>query len=248
MKTFFKHLLIDYKMSVRDRTLFLMSYLFPLVFFFFMGTVMTSINPGFKEILFPSMILFTMLTSTVLIVPNVIVTNRENGIYRSYKIYGIKKASIVYLTYLSNLLNNIVVAIIIGLFSGLVFKVDMPKGFSEWLLFIVIGFMVWFTFITLAVLLGNLIKNSKHVVLYAQIIYLPSILLGGLMLDIRDLPENIRSLTYIFPTSHAMNMFNHWSYHREVLTNSFISMGVLIVFSLLFMFLDLKLFKYDYHN
>ncbi|QVK18605.1 ABC transporter permease [Mycoplasmatota bacterium] len=248
MKNFLKHLKIDYKISIRDRTLFLMSYLFPLTFFFFMGLVMTSVNPSYKAILFPSMLMFSILTSTVLIVPNVIVSNRETGIYRSFKIYGIQKRSIIALTIISNLINILIVSLVIGFASAFVFKVSMPNGLKEWGLLLVSVFLVWFSSITIAILLGNVVKNSKHTVMYTQLIFLPSILLGGVMIEVKTLPTIMQSIAMIFPTTHAMNMISVWSYHQETTIQAIVSMIILIILGLLFLVLDFVLFRYDHKN
>lgn len=245
MKTFFKHLLIDYKISLRDRTLLLMSYLFPLTFFLFMGFVMTSVNPTYKEIMFPSMLLFSLLTATVLIVPNIIVANRETGIYRSFKIYGIKRKSVISLIIISNFINVLVVSIIIGLISGLYFKVAMPQGFKEWISLIFAMVLVWFVFISLAIFLGNIVKNSKHVVMYTQLVFLPSILLGGVMINIDILPDTMQKISMILPTSHAMNIISEWSYGYQVIMNSVLSVIVLIAMGIIFIILDFITFKYD---
>lgn len=245
MKNFLRHLKIDYKISIRDRTLFLMSYLFPLTFFFFMGLVMTSVNPDYKAYLFPSMLMFSILVSTVLIIPNVIVSNRETAIYRSFKIYGIQKHSIIALIIISNFINILIVSLIIGLVSAFIFKVSMPNGLNEWGLLLLSVFLIWFTLITIAIFLGNVVKNSKHTVMYSQLIFLPSILLGGVMIEVKTLPTIMQSIAKIFPTTHAMNMISVWSYHQETAMTAVLSMFVLIVLGLTFLVLDFVSFKYD---
>lgn len=248
MKTFLKHLVIDYKVGLRDRTLLLMSYLFPLTFFLFMGFVMTEMEPEYKDIMYPSMLLFSLLTSTVIIVPNVVANNRETGIYRSFKIYGVRRVSIIFLSMISNLINFLIVSLIITILSGLYFKVSMPNGLKEWLYLVFVMILAWLVFITLAILIGNVVKNSKHVILYSQLIYLPSILLGGIMMDVKQLPQSIRNISYIMPSSHAMGLINNWTYHRGEVFNSSISTIILLILGLSLLGMNFITFKYDNQN
>jgi len=248
MKTFLRHLIIDYKIGLRDRTLFLMSYLFPLTFFLFMGFVMTEMQPEYKEIMYPSMLLFSLLTSTIIIIPQIIANNRETGIYRSFKIYGVRRVSIIFLSMISNLINFVVVSLIITLLSGLYFKVAMPNGLIEWLSLVLVMLLAWLVFVSIAFFIGNIVKNSKHVVLYSQLIYLPSILLGGIMVDLQQLPLSIRNFAYTMPSSHAMNLISNWTYNRGEGFDSSISTFVLIVLGFIFLGLNFITFKYDNQN
>ncbi len=45
MNAFFKHLWVQFKMDIRERGTHMTYYLVPLVFYFVMGAVFSSINP-----------------------------------------------------------------------------------------------------------------------------------------------------------------------------------------------------------
>ena len=47
MSAFLNHFTYEFKSGIRNRSLLLLNYLFPLGFYVMMGLVMTAINPGF---------------------------------------------------------------------------------------------------------------------------------------------------------------------------------------------------------
>ena len=56
MTAFTNHFLFEFKTGLRNSGAMMMNYLLPLGFYAAMGFVMVEINPGFKELLIPSMI------------------------------------------------------------------------------------------------------------------------------------------------------------------------------------------------
>ena len=70
MKAFIGHLFFYVKAGIRDRSLLLTNYLFPLGFYFIIGSIMPKLNPAYKEMLIPSMIIFVIIVSTLLGMPN----------------------------------------------------------------------------------------------------------------------------------------------------------------------------------
>jgi len=88
MTAFTNHFSFEFRTGIRNKTLLMMNYLFPLGFYLLMGFVMPEINPFFLETLIPAMVVFAILAATLLGVPDPLVNAREAGIFRSYKIRG----------------------------------------------------------------------------------------------------------------------------------------------------------------
>jgi len=49
MNAFLNHFSFEFRTGIRNKTLLLMNYLFPLGFYTMMGLLMTGINPAFRE-------------------------------------------------------------------------------------------------------------------------------------------------------------------------------------------------------
>jgi len=93
MNAFIQHFLFEFRTGIRNKNLLLLNYLFPLGFYLMMGLVMVELNPTFRENMIPAMIIFAILSATLLGIPDPLVNAREKGIFRSYKINGIPSIS-----------------------------------------------------------------------------------------------------------------------------------------------------------
>ncbi|GAH14034.1 unnamed protein product, partial [marine sediment metagenome] len=112
---------------------------------------MKNINPGFIEIIIPSMVVISILISTILGLPDPLVKSREAGIFRSYKINGVPATSIVIIPPLTTIMHMIVVAIIIIPTAFTMFEAPLPQN---WLYFILIFLLTAFISAGLGVLIG----------------------------------------------------------------------------------------------
>src|SRR5512136_51265 len=113
MNAFVHHFMYDFQTGLRDKSLLLMNYLFPLGFYILMGLLMTGLNPTFGPTMIPAMILVAMMACTLLGLPNPVVDSREAGIFRSFKINGVPALSIVTIPVLSSFVHMLLVSIII---------------------------------------------------------------------------------------------------------------------------------------
>src|SRR5512139_2527785 len=113
MNAFSHHFLYDFRTGLREKSLLLLNYLFPLGFYILMGLLMTGLNPTFAPTMIPAMMLVVMMANTLLGLPNPIVEAREAGIFRSFKINGVPALSIITIPVLSSLVHIILVSIII---------------------------------------------------------------------------------------------------------------------------------------
>ena len=204
MTAFVNHFLFEFRTGIRNKQLLLMNYLFPLGFFLMMGFVMGEINPAFVEAMTPAMAVFAALSATLLGIPDPLVNARESGIYRSYKINGIPVTSILVIPALTTILHLLIVAIIITIGAPLLFDAPTP---TNWFNYGLIFFGVSFALAGISVLIGVIAPNSRVTVLYSQIFFIPSILLGGMMFPFDMLPEAAGKIAQLFPATQAMNAF-----------------------------------------
>lgn len=205
MTAFSNHFGFEFRTGIRNRSLLLLNYLFPLAFFLMMGFVMTELNPLFRDVLLPAMVIFAILTATTLGLPDPLVEARERGIFRSYAINGVPKSNILSIPALTTSLHLVIVTIIICVTAPLLFDAPTPVN---WLNFVLVFLATVFACAGLGVLIGIISPNSRATVLFSQLIFLPSMLIGGLMIPYSMLPRVAQIVGQLLPSTHAMNAFN----------------------------------------
>jgi ABC-2 type transport system permease protein len=245
MTAFLAHFNVEFITGIRNKTLFLMNYLFPLLFYGMVGLIMTQINPMFTPLMVPAMVIFATLVTTILGIPDPLVTARESGIFRSYKVTGIPAFSILVIPALSTVLHLTVVTLIIVLTAPILFDAPAP---SNWLAFIGVYLVVAFAHAGLGVLIGVISPSSRLTVLLAQVIFLPSMLIGGLMVPYEMLPANIGKIAQIFPATQAMNALQGLAMGATADFDPLRSVIILFMGGLVAFSLALFLFSWDNKN
>jgi len=245
MTAFFHHFLYDFRTGMRDKSLLLMNYLFPLGFYILMGLLMTGLNPTFAPTMIPAIILVAMMACTLLGLPNPVVESREAGIYRSFKINGVPALSIITIPVLTSLVHIILVSVIITVTAGPLFKAGIPVN---WGYFVLILLITAFTMASLGMLIGVISPNSRLIVLFSQSIFLPSMILGGLMIPSSMLPAGLYRVSLLLPTTYAMNAWRGLSLGLQPTFDPHWSLLILLSSGVIAFIVSIFLFSWDNKN
>ncbi len=245
MNAFTHHFSFEFRSGIRNKQLLLLNYLFPLGFYLMMGLIMAEINPPFREVIVPAMVVFAVLSATLLGIPDPLVNARENGIFRSYKINGIPSVSILIIPALTTMLHLVIVAAIITVTAPLLFNAPAPQN---WLYFVVVFVALAFACAGISVLIGVISPNSRTTVLWSQVIFIPSMILGGMMVPFSMLPEIAGKFAQLFPATQAMNAFNGLAMGKVADFSPWGSVAILGISGLLAFGLAVYLFSWDSRN
>jgi ABC-2 type transport system permease protein len=245
MKAFLHHFFYEFRTGIRNKTLLLMNYLLPLGFYLLMGFIMPAINPPFRETIIPAMVVFGILAATLLGIPDPLVNARENGIFRSFKINGVPSFSILVIPALTTILHLVIVASIITFTAPLLFDAPLPL---HWLNYILVFLALTFACSGLGVLIGVVSPSSRMTVLWSQLFYIPSMLLGGLMLPYDLLPDMAGKFAQLLPATHAMNALNGLAMGKTAAFSPWGSVFTLLISAILAFVLAVYLFSWDRRN
>lgn len=245
MTAFLNHFSFEFRTGIRNRTLLMMNYLLPLGFYLFMGFVMVGINPLFLETLTPAMVIFAILAAAFLGIPEPLVNARESGIFRSYKINGIPSLSILVIPALTTMLHLTIVAGLITFSAGLFFDAPLPVN---WPNYVLIFLLAAFACAGLSVLIGVISASSRITVLWSQLLFLPSMLLSGMMVPYSMLPGAAGKVAQLLPATHAMNAFKGLAMGGAADFSPWGSVLVLFTTGVLAFGLAVYLFNWDSRN
>ncbi len=245
MNAFASHFSFEFRSGIRDKTLLLMNYLFPLGLYGMLGFLMTELNPDFAETIIPAMIIIAILSSTILSLPNPLVAAREAGIFRSYKINGVPAISILTIPALTSILHIVIVAAIITATAPFLFSAPTPV---HWLGFILFFLLAAFAHAGLGMLISVISANTRAIVLWSQLIFLPSMLIGGLMIPSSMLPGALGKVGLLLPATHAMNVFQGLTQNQVTAFDPLWSVLILLAGGILSFGLANYLFSWDSQN
>ncbi|MFP4551031.1 MAG: ABC transporter permease [Spirochaetales bacterium] len=204
MSGYAHHLAFDFRSGIRDATLMLMNYLFPIGFFVMIGLFMPTINPAFLEIMIPGLVTFALMSGTLMTIPSTIVDQRNAGVLRSYRVNGVPAMALITIPMLGALVHMVIVSGFITVGGGLVFGATLP---SNWVWFAAIVILTTLSLATLSVLIGIVAPSPRAATLLTQAVFVPSVLLGGLMVPSALLPAGVARGASLLPATQAMRAF-----------------------------------------
>ena len=245
MTAFLTHFSFEFRTGIRNKTLLLMNYLFPLGFYLMMGFIMPGINPPFREDLIPAMVVFAIMAAALLGLPEPLVNARESGIFRSYKINGVPSAAILIIPALTTMLHLTIVSAIITATAPLLFDAPLPVN---WVGYVVTLVAFSFACAGISVLIGVVSANSRIQVLWSQLVFTPSMLLGGLMLPYSMLPDAAGRVAQLLPATQGMNALKGLAMGKGADFSPWGSVLALFSSGVLAFALAMYLFSWDSHN
>ncbi len=143
------------------------------------------------------------------------------------------------------MLHLVLVAAIITSAASLLFDAPVPVNWLNYgLVFIVMAFAC----AGISVLIGVVSPSTRMTVLWSQLIFIPSMLLGGLMLPYSMLPAAAGKFAQLLPATQAMNAFNGLAMGKIADFEPWGSLLVLSLSGLLAFGLAIYLFSWDSRN
>jgi ABC-2 type transport system permease protein len=245
MNAFAYHFGFDFRVGIRNKTLMLMNYLFPLGCYVMFGALLGSINPGFLQTIVPAMALFAVMGGALLGMPDTLVSAREAGIFRMYKINGVPALSILIIPVLTSMLHAVLATLVIALTAPALFDGRSPEN---WLGFLLVFLASAFAFAGIGTLIGVVSSNPRMTVLFSQLVFLPSMILGGLMLPSSILPPAMARLGLLLPSTYAMDAFGGLAMGQTDGMHPWLSLAVLVAAGLLALGMSVLLFSWDSKN
>lgn len=245
MTAFAQHFSFEFRTGLRNRSLLLLNYLFPLGFYVMMGLLMANINPLFRDTMLPAMVVFAALSGAVLGLPSPLVEAREAGIFRSFRINGVPALSILTIPALTTGVHIIITAAVIMVTAQPLFQAALP---ASWPAFILITLLTAFTCSGIGALIGVISANSRVTILWSQLIYLPSMMLSGMMVPVSMLPAGLARIAELLPATHAMRAYEGLAYGRATAYDPRLSLLILVTGGVLAFVLALLLFNWDSRN
>lgn len=242
MRALMHHAAFEFGSGLRNRAMLLLLYLFPLGFYLIAGALMVALNPGFRDTVIPAMVVFALMAGCLLGLPDGIVTAREAGIYRSFKIHGVPATSILLLPGATTLVHLTVVAAIVTATAPLLFGAPLPAHAGAYL-FVYLAAAA--AHAGLGLLIAVVSASTRATILWGQLVFLPSVMLGGLMVPSELIPDALATLARLLPATHAMNAFRGLAYGDPTGFSAVGSLVVLVAGAVLAVFLAVRLFAWD---
>lgn len=212
MKAFFYGAAIQWKLDIRNKTLLLNCYLVPLVFFAIMGGIFTSVMPQAKDTLIQSMTIFGVTMGALIGVPPSLVEIYSSDVKKVYQANGVPLWFGFVLVNLSAFVHLFMMSIILYFVAPRMFDVVLPKQPGMYFLCLAVFILVS---LSVAGMIGLAVKDQTKTSMVSILIFLPSIMLSGIMFPVALLPKAFEHAGKIFPATWGYKLMIENIQHRQ---------------------------------
>ena len=209
MNGFLYGVALQWKLDIRSKSLLVTCYIVPLIFFLLMGGIFTSVMPEMESTLIQSMIVMSVSMGAFIGLPPSLIETYGSDIKKVYKANGVPIYLGLVTMFLSAFVHLMITCIVIVLLAPVLFEATLPTQLLFFFLALAIYIIVS---LSIGSVLGLMVKNQAKLTMIAQLVFLPSIMLSGIMFPIDLLPDFLEAIGHIFPA--------FWGY-RLMLDNGF---------------------------
>lgn len=219
MAAFLYGVLLQWKLDIRSKTLLITCYIVPLLFFFIMGGIFTSVMPDAKYTLIQSMTVFGVTMGALIGLPPSLVEIYGGDIKKVYSANGVPMYLGLILTNLSAYIHLFIMSIILYIVAPIVFDAVIPESpllyFYSLAIFIAVS-------LSIASIIGLAVKDQAKTSMFSILIFLPSTMLSGIMFPSEFLPQAFITAGKLFPASWGYSLMCENSMRFENLLPLFI--------------------------
>ena len=198
MSAFLYGAALQWKLDIRSKSLLVTCYIVPLIFFLLMGGIFTSVMPEMRDTLIQSMIVMSVSMGAFIGVPPSLIETYGSDVKKVYKANGVPLYLGLVTMFLSAFAHLMISCVMILLLAPILFEAALPVQLPIFFLGLAIYIMVS---LSVGCILGLVVKNQAKLTMIAQLVFLPSIMLSGIMFPIDLLPDFLKTIGRIFPAS-----------------------------------------------
>lgn len=198
MGAFLYGVFLQWKLDMRSKTLLITCYIVPLLFFAVMGGIFTSVMPQAKDTLIQSMTVFGVTMGALIGLPPSLVEIYSTDIKKVYKANGVPLHLGLVLTNISAYIHLFIMSVVLYFAAPLAFNAEIPDNPGRYFISLAVFIAVS---LSIASIIGLAVKDQAKTSIVSIIIFLPSILLSGIMFPIDLLPKAFQTAGKIFPAS-----------------------------------------------
>ncbi|MFI3199947.1 MAG: ABC transporter permease [Eubacteriales bacterium] len=227
MKAFTYTIWVHIKLSMRSKEMLVHFYIVPLVFYLFIGGVFTSINPIAYQTLIQTMTIFAVSMGGILGSPYANIEFYGSDIKRAYQVGTIPIWIVALGNFISTTVNLFFVSMIILLSAPIIFDAQTPSNILSYLLSLM---LIIVSSVGIGTVLGLCFKSTSKMGMVSQLIFLPSLMLSGIMFESSLLPTVLSSIGKILPATWAFKAMT--ASELDVVANIVLLLIIVIMFCL----------------
>jgi imidazolonepropionase-like amidohydrolase/ABC-type multidrug transport system permease subunit len=242
MKPYLTHIRTSLALTMRDRTVLVFNYFFPLIFFFIFGFIMHADQGGVIVQIVTMVLTIGILGSGFFGAGMRTVMDREANILRRFKVAPISAAPILVSQMVVGLVVYLPVAVLMLALAHFLYRMPVPENLGSLTIFIVIGVCA---FRAMGSIIGAVANSMQESQIIIQLLYFPMLFLGGATIPVSAMPDWLQTVAQFIPSSYLSLGLNGILQAHESIWQNRGAAAALLLTAFVGTFLAVKLFRWE---
>jgi len=242
MRAYIAEIVINLKLTSRDKMVLFFNYAFPLIFFFIFASLFHAEQGGAAEQVITMSLVIGILGNGLFGAGIRAVVDREANILRRFKVAPISAGPIIVSSMVTGLLNFLPSAVLLVCLGHFVYGMAWPTRPFSLIAFVSLGVLA---FRAIGMMIASVVNSMQESQVLIQLIYFPMLFLSGATIPVEALPNWVQLVSQFIPATHVYKgVLGILATHQTVFDNW---KGALALFAAVVVatFLGVKLFRWD---
>ena len=243
MKAYLELIKIDLKLALRQRTVIFFNYLFPLIFFFAMGSAFRAAQSYRSAAQVMTMSLTLGILGSGLFGAGVrSIQEREMNILRRYKVTPITPGPLLVASLVTGLIIFMPNIILLLVLTHYRFNLPWPAHMGDLLLFIALSLV---TFRAIGLVIASVANNMQEGTILVQLFYFPMLLLSGATIPASAFGPKMTIVSNFIPSTYLVQGVQGMMLGSDRITQHWLEVGALIIAAVVGWIVGTKLFRWE---
>lgn len=228
MKAMLYAIALQWKLDMRSKSLLITYYGVPVAFFALVSGIFTTVNPVMKDTLIQSMAVMGVAMGASIGLPSSLAEIYGDDRKKMYAVNGAPFYAGLVAIFLSAFVHLLLMCAIVYIAAPMAFGAALPASLPAF----AGGLMIFIAAsLSLGCVLGLAVNNQSKLTMISQIIFLPSILLSGIMFPTDLLPTFLQAVGKLFPAFWGYRLTSSFGLESlwPLLLVFFLSAGICVI-------------------
>lgn len=198
MKAYMTYIGTQLRLTMRDKSVLVFTYLFPLLFFFIFGQTMGRTGDRITQVV--TMVLVMGVLGGGFFGGGMRATmEREANILRRFKVAPITPMPIIISSLVSGLVTYVPVAVTVVALAHFQYQMPWPEQWLSLTVFMFVGVLAFRSLGMMVASVANSMQESQAII---QLLYFPMLFLSGATFPISMMPDWLQTVAQFLPSTH----------------------------------------------
>jgi len=242
MKSYKALIALDLRLALRQRSVLVFNYLFPLAFFFVFAQAFHAERGSAMTIVIAMVITFGILGNGLFGAGMRAVQERENNILRRYKVTPISPAPLLVASIITGCILFLPYVFVMLALAHLIYGMPWPHQMLSMMLFATVGIA---GFRSIGLILASVANSMQESQILIQMVYIPMLFLSGATFPLSMFPPWLLVLTQFLPATYLVTGVQGMLLRDESIAQNLQPVGALLVTMCVGLFIAYKLFRWE---